>query len=413
MLPAPGQGAIAVQCRDEADGFGLVRDIGHEPTELETTAERAFLEGSGRRLRGARGGAGPPGRGRPASPQRGGSWPSMDRRGWTSRPTNRSLWATRGRQAAYDCGRRLAAEALSQGAAELLPTRRTYGPGRLMNAAGREEPRSSLEGAWVVNTRSPRQAGELDVLLEERGAHPLSYPCIDIAPPLDPAPLDGALKRAAEGAFDWLVFTSANAVEAVEARLEVSGDPAGADWPERAWPRSGPGRRRPSRTGLGIAADLCPEEYLAEALAEQLVARRAQRVLVPQAERAREALVRILAANGVEVEAVTAYRTVLGSGGVDVPRLAARRPGGRRRLREPLGRRQHGGAVRAGERGLGRSDERCVSPASVPSPQPRPSGGAWRCTCCPEITRSRIWWTASSGIIETAHRDSTRRSERP
>ena len=47
MLPAPGQGAIAVQCRDEAEGFELVRDIGHEPTELETTAERAFLEGLG------------------------------------------------------------------------------------------------------------------------------------------------------------------------------------------------------------------------------------------------------------------------------------------------------------------------------------------------------------------------------
>ena len=47
MLPAPGQGAVAVQCRDEAEAFELLRDIGHEPTELETTAERAFLEGLG------------------------------------------------------------------------------------------------------------------------------------------------------------------------------------------------------------------------------------------------------------------------------------------------------------------------------------------------------------------------------
>jgi uroporphyrinogen III methyltransferase/synthase len=70
----------------------------------------------------------------------------------------------------------------------------------------------------VVNTRSPRQAPELDVLLEERRARPLSYPCIDIAPALDPAPIDVALRRASGGAFDWLVFTSANAVEAVEAR---------------------------------------------------------------------------------------------------------------------------------------------------------------------------------------------------
>jgi uroporphyrinogen III methyltransferase/synthase len=188
-----------------------------------------------------------------------------------------------------------------------------------MNIRGKEE-RSSLEGAWVVNTRSPKQARELDALLEQRLAHPLSYPCIDIAPALDPGPLDRALAQATEGAFDWLVFTSANAVEAVETRLRDLG----------ILPRQmartrvatvGPGTAAALKDRLGIAADLCPDEYLAEALAEQLVAQRAQRVLVPQAESAREALVRILVANGVEVEAVTAYRTVLGSGGADVPHL--------------------------------------------------------------------------------------------
>jgi hypothetical protein len=92
-----------------------------------------------------------------------------------------------------------------------------------------------------------------------------------------------------------------------------------------------------------------PDEYLSEALAEQLVARQAQKVLVPQAERAREAPVRILVANGVEVEAVIAYRTVLGSGGADVPSLE-RGPSGCGHFREPLGRRQYGDTVRKGER---------------------------------------------------------------
>ena len=92
-------------------------------------------------------------------------------------------------------------------------------------------------------------------------------------------------------------------------------------WLERAWPPSGRGLPTALTDRLGIVADLYPEEYLAEALAGQLVARGAQRVLIPQAEQAREALVRILGANGVEVEAVTAYRTVLGSGGADVPGL--------------------------------------------------------------------------------------------
>ncbi len=179
---------------------------------------------------------------------------------------------------------------------------------------------SSLEGARVVNTRSPKQAQELDLLLEQRGALPLSYPCIDIAPPLDPTPLNAAMRRAAEGAFDWLVFTSANAVDAVEARLRE----LGLDAEQLAQMRVaavGPGTAAALADRLGISAVLYPEDYQGEALAEQLVARRAQRVLVPQAERAREALVSILTAHGVEVEAVTAYRTVMGSGGVDVPRL--------------------------------------------------------------------------------------------
>jgi uroporphyrinogen-III synthase len=190
---------------------------------------------------------------------------------------------------------------------------------------GREgQKRSSLEGAWVVDTRSPRQARELDALLEERGAHPVSYPCIDIAPALDSAPVDAALRRAAGGGFDWLVFTSANAVEAVGARLGQLGiAPGGLAGMRTA--AVGPGTAAVLSERLGIAADLCPEEHLAEVLAEQLVAREARSVLVPQADRAREVLVRILEAGGVEVQAVVAYRTVIGSGGADVPRLLQER----------------------------------------------------------------------------------------
>jgi len=181
--------------------------------------------------------------------------------------------------------------------------------------------RSSLEGVWVVNTRSPGQARELDVLLEQRGAHSLSYPCIDIAPALDPAPLDRALEQAAAGEFDWLVFTSANAVKAVQSRLDALGIlPTRLAGTSVAAIGSGTAAVLDSR--LGITTDLRPGEYVAEALAEELVTRKAHRVLVPQAEKAREAVVRILTANGAEVEAVTAYRTVLGSGGEDVPGLA-------------------------------------------------------------------------------------------
>ena len=51
-----------------------------------------------------------------------------------------------------------------------------------------------LSGKHVVNTRALHQAAELDALLRERCAEPISYPCIDIRPPEDCAALDAALR---------------------------------------------------------------------------------------------------------------------------------------------------------------------------------------------------------------------------
>jgi len=47
MMPAPGQGALAVQCRDETVSRRLLTSINHAKTEIEVTAERAFLGGLG------------------------------------------------------------------------------------------------------------------------------------------------------------------------------------------------------------------------------------------------------------------------------------------------------------------------------------------------------------------------------
>lgn len=119
MLPAPGQGALAVQCRDEADGLGLVLGIRHAPSELETTAERAFLEGLG-------GGCAVPVAARARLGKDG--WLSIRGRVLSPDGSRKVDVAARelvslevgGRQVACDAGMRLAAEALSQGAAELL-----------------------------------------------------------------------------------------------------------------------------------------------------------------------------------------------------------------------------------------------------------------------------------------------------
>ncbi|HEY7339444.1 MAG TPA: hydroxymethylbilane synthase [Ktedonobacterales bacterium] len=47
MLPAPGQGALAVQCRDEVASRPLLAPLIHRPTRLAVTAERAFLAALG------------------------------------------------------------------------------------------------------------------------------------------------------------------------------------------------------------------------------------------------------------------------------------------------------------------------------------------------------------------------------
>jgi hydroxymethylbilane synthase len=48
MLPAPGQGALAVQCReDDVQTLSILRAIDHPPTRLAVTAERAFLAALG------------------------------------------------------------------------------------------------------------------------------------------------------------------------------------------------------------------------------------------------------------------------------------------------------------------------------------------------------------------------------
>lgn len=47
MLPAPGQGALGVQCRNEIEWLNLLADLNHRETWLAVTAERAFLRGLG------------------------------------------------------------------------------------------------------------------------------------------------------------------------------------------------------------------------------------------------------------------------------------------------------------------------------------------------------------------------------
>lgn len=177
----------------------------------------------------------------------------------------------------------------------------------------------SLNGKRVVNTRGVHQAAELDRLLAERGAVSLAYPCIAIVPPPDRRPLLDAMTDLAAGRLDWLVLTSANTVEALACH-----DPDGrvAIAPGTAVAAIGPATAAAARQA-GLAVAVLPDHHDGPALAAAIPVRPGERVLLPASEIARPELANALAARGAEVTTVTAYRTVIGEGGVDLPRLLA------------------------------------------------------------------------------------------
>lgn len=166
-----------------------------------------------------------------------------------------------------------------------------------------------LAGITVLVTRARHQAAKLVSALEGYGATVLAMPVIAIIDPDDWAPVDRAI--AALDTYDWVVFTSSNAVERFMARVESSGAgfPSGGDLRVAA---VGPATARSCRD-FGIEPDFIPEEAIAEGLIDgfgRLGLGAGTRVLVPRALRAREVLPETLRARGAVVDVVAVYRTV-------------------------------------------------------------------------------------------------------
>lgn len=185
-----------------------------------------------------------------------------------------------------------------------------------------------LGGKRVVVTQAVHQAPELGALLAGRGAVPLFYPCIAIEPPADTTELDRALAAAAAGYYDWLVITSANTVLVLRGRLQAMGLSPNALAGVHLAAIGAPTAEAVAQH-LDRSADLVPDDSKAEGLAQALaaVAAPGERMLVPQADIARAALVQGLTAAGLNVTSLAAYRTTIGSGGVPLRKLLAEGPG--------------------------------------------------------------------------------------
>ncbi len=164
--------------------------------------------------------------------------------------------------------------------------------------------RRPLFGRRVVVTRAREQASDLRTRLETLGADVLELPSIRIAP------LDFALPVLA--AYGWIVFTSANGVDAF---FERGLAPAALDSRALAPVRIaaiGPGTAA-ALVRRGLRVDLLPERFVAESLLDAFPAPDGSggsvRVLLARAEAARDVLPEGLAAMGYEVDVLAVYRT--------------------------------------------------------------------------------------------------------
>jgi uroporphyrinogen III methyltransferase/synthase len=168
-----------------------------------------------------------------------------------------------------------------------------------------------LFGKRIVVTRSREQAGEFIDMLEERGAEAIAAPAIRIAPPEDPAPLEAAC--AVASTYDWIVFTSANGVDAFMNRLLATGDVRELKGVKICTTGAATAARI---ARYGIRVDLTPAEFRAEAVFESLKesgSLAGRRVLLPRADIARDLLADELREAGAEVDDVIAYRTLTAS----------------------------------------------------------------------------------------------------
>lgn len=163
-------------------------------------------------------------------------------------------------------------------------------------------PCTGLAGRTVVVTRDEEPGGPLAHELAARGARVLLWPTVRTAPPEDPAALQTA--RARVGSYDWVVFTSARAVQALIAD---------------AVPK--PGGLRVAAVGGGTSRALAASGWRVDlesagpgavALARDLVAFgvSGRKLLFPGSSLAGDALVAELRTAGADVDVVTAYRTV-------------------------------------------------------------------------------------------------------
>ncbi|GAB7066420.1 bifunctional uroporphyrinogen-III C-methyltransferase/uroporphyrinogen-III synthase [Mycobacterium hodleri] len=172
----------------------------------------------------------------------------------------------------------------------------------------------ALYGWTVLVPRTKDQAGEMSDRLVGHGALPIEVPTIAVEPPRSPAQMERAVKGLVDGRFQWVVFTSTNAVRAVWEKFNEFGLDARAFSGVKI---ACVGQATADKVrAFGINPELVPSgEQSSLGLLDEFppyddIFDPVNRVLLPRADIATETLAEGLRERGWEIEDVTAYRTV-------------------------------------------------------------------------------------------------------
>jgi len=171
-----------------------------------------------------------------------------------------------------------------------------------------------LFGWRVLVPRTKADAAAVSDRLRERGAIPEEVPTIAVEPPRTPQQMDRAVRGLVTGRYQWVAFTSVNAVRAIREKFEDYGLDARAFAGVKV--AAVGDQTSAALRDFGISPDLIPEgEQSGQGLAAAWppyddVLDPINRVLLPRADIATEHLVARLTELGWEAEDVTAYRTV-------------------------------------------------------------------------------------------------------
>jgi uroporphyrinogen III methyltransferase/synthase len=174
--------------------------------------------------------------------------------------------------------------------------------------------RYRLDGRAIMITRAQAQSVEITDLLQELGGEVIHCPTVECIGASDTGPLDSAIDKI--DSFDWIVFTSANAVTFFCNRL-IERQPDGVSSIfSHVICAIGPATAK-VLTAAGVQVDIVASDSRSEGVLAAIIefaggpeSLSEVRILIPRARIAREVLPTELSRLGAKVETVEAYQTV-------------------------------------------------------------------------------------------------------